>query len=160
MGENPSSIRPVAQTQRERRKILGNVPGFELERRVLIADDDLTTAAALSSLENAENCAVVRARDGAEVYRILRGDADFQAAVLNATLPRIEGVELVRYMKTENRLKRIPIVIITAGHDYGLVAQFFAAGAIALIYKPFSPDRLWRMLQVIFAPAIARRRAA
>jgi CheY-like chemotaxis protein len=150
----------LAKVQRERRLLVSRLPGFELKPRVLVADDDITTGSLLSSLASSENFEVVTVRDGAQAYRLLKVDSDFQAVVVNPAMPHIEGVEIVRYMKTENRLKRIPVVIVTAENMYQLVTDCFAAGAIAFLCKPFKAHQLWNTVQMLMGPALAKRKAA
>jgi CheY-like chemotaxis protein len=75
-------------------------------------------------------------------------------------MPEIESIELVRYMKTENRLKRIPIVIVAALESCRAVSECFDAGAIASLYKPLKPKQLLRTVQIVLAPRIAKRQAA
>ena len=79
-----------------------------------MADDDPTTASSLSTLAGSDNYEIVSVRDGAEAYRLLKSDADFCVAVINLTMPNIHGLDILRYMKTEKRLQRIPVVIVTA----------------------------------------------
>jgi len=91
---------------------------------------------------------VVSVSDGREAYRLLKADADFKVVVLNTGIPHLSGVEIVRFMKTEKRLMRIPVVMIST--DYGLkqVTESFAAGALAVLPKPFSPVQLDRTIRM------------
>jgi len=116
--------------------------------RVLVADDDPLTSRLLTSLSKNERFQVTPVSDGREAYRMLKSDADFKAAVFNITLPNLEGVELVRYMKTEKRLMRIPVVAIGNAHDLKGMAQSFAAGAVAFLSKPFIADQLLRAVRI------------
>ncbi len=98
--------------------------------------------------------------DGSQAYRILRTDDDFQAIVINPTMPGIDGLELLRYLKSENRLKRIPIVIVVSEDGLRVIAQGFGAGAVACMWKPVSGDVLWRTVRMLMSQNIARRKAA
>jgi len=51
-------------------------------------------------------------------------------------------------MKTEKRLMRIPVVLVSGGGDTKTVAEGFAAGAIALLQKPFTAAQLHRTLRL------------
>ena len=77
-----------------------------------------------------------------------RTDADFKAAVFNMTMPHLKGVDIVRFMKTEKRLMRIPVVIVTAELGLRLIADSFAAGAALFLPKPFTTDQLQRALRI------------
>src|ERR1700694_55903 len=86
----------------------------ENRRRILVADDDPAILRLVTGILEKENFGVVSARDGREAYKILQGDKDFTAAILDVVMPHISGPELVRFMKTEKSLMRIPVMIITA----------------------------------------------
>jgi chemosensory pili system protein ChpA (sensor histidine kinase/response regulator) len=79
---------------------------------------------------------------------LLKSDSAFGAAVLGMDMPNLEGVEIVRYMKTEKRLKGIPIVVIAGAHGLKLIAECFAAGAMSFLPKPFSTEQLRRTLRM------------
>ncbi|HYV11191.1 MAG TPA: response regulator, partial [Pyrinomonadaceae bacterium] len=96
-----------------------------------------------------ENFTVVTARDGREAYKILQSDPDFTAAILDVVMPHISGPELVRYMKSEERLKRIPVMMMTAEQDPKLSSDSFSAGAIVFLPKPFTTAQLQIMLQML-----------
>jgi DNA-binding response OmpR family regulator len=116
--------------------------------RVLVADDDPLTGQLLTSISGAQGYKVVVVRDGREAYRILKLDSDFQAAIFNMAIPHLEGVDLVRHMKTEKRLQRIPVIVVGGEHDIKGVVDSFAAGALAYLPKPLTADRLQRTLRL------------
>jgi len=114
--------------------------------RVLIADDDPKTAEILASIADGSAYRIVCTRDGREAYRVMLDDADFAAAIFNMTMPHLRGVDLVRHMKTEKRLMRIPVIIVSGDNGIRTVADSFAAGAIAFLAKPFGAEQLQRTL--------------
>ena len=118
-------------------------------RRMLVADDDPAILRLIATILEKENYTVVTARDGREAYKILQTDADFTAAILDVVMPHISGPELVRYMKAEDRLKRIPVMMMTAEQDPKLSSDSFAAGAIVFLPKPFTTAQLQIMLQML-----------
>lgn len=118
-------------------------------RRMLVADDDPAILRLISTILEKENYSVVMARDGREAYRILQTDSNFTAAILDVVMPHISGPELVRYMKSEERLKRIPVMMMTAEQDPKLSSDSFSAGAIVFLPKPFTTAQLQIMLQML-----------
>ena len=114
--------------------------------RVLIADDDPVIRHWITSILEGEGYAVVSTNDGRDAYRLLQGDANFAGAVLDMSMPYLEGSDLIRFMRTEKRLMRIPVMLITAESDIKLLASGFAAGATILLPKPFTRKRLQQML--------------
>ena len=120
-------------------------------RRILLADDDPAILRLVTTILEKDSYEVVTARDGREAYKVLQRDPDFIAAILDVVMPHITGPELVRYMKTEKRLMRIPVMMMTAEQDPKLPSDSFAAGAIVFLPKPFTTAQLQTMLQMLIA---------
>src|SRR5258705_13793179 len=78
--------------------------------RVLIADDDPVMTHLLTTILKQQQCESVIANDGREAYRILQADSRFRAAILDMSMPFLEGLDLIHYMRSERRLMRIPIM--------------------------------------------------
>jgi CheY-like chemotaxis protein len=125
--------------------------------RVLVANDDPATRRLLIPIGEKDGYQFVNVEDGREAYRMLKSDGDFGAAVFDMAMPHLKGVEIVRYMKTENRLKRIPIVVIAGEHGLKLIAECFAAGAMTFLPKPFSTEQLRRTLRMAINSQAAKR---
>ncbi len=124
-------------------------PQLEAENRILLADDDPAILRLVSTILEKDNYKVVTARDGREAYKLLQQDPDFIAAILDVVMPHITGPELVRYMKTEKKLTRIPVMMMTAEQDPKLSSDSFAAGAVVFLPKPFTTAQLQTMLQML-----------
>lgn len=118
-------------------------------RRVIVADDDPAILRLVKAILEKENYTVVTARDGREAYKILQNDQNFVAAVFDVVMPHISGPELVRFMKTEKRLLKIPVMMMTAEQDPKLSSESFAAGAVVFLPKPFTTSQLQIMLQML-----------
>jgi CheY-like chemotaxis protein len=127
--------------------------------RVLVVDDDPITAALLSTVSEREGYQVVSVRDGREAYRILKSTADFTAAVFNMTMPHLDGVDLVRHMKTEKRLMRIPVVIVAGNHGLKLISDSFAAGALAFLPKPLTTEKLAQTVRLAIGSQAVRKQS-
>ena len=117
--------------------------------RILVADDDPAILRLISTILEKEEFSVVNARDGREAYKILQSDPNFTAAILDVVMPHISGPELVKYMKSENKLMRIPVMMMTAEHDPKLTSDCFSAGAVVFLPKPFTTAQLQIMLQML-----------
>ena len=125
--------------------------------RVLVADDDPAILRLVTAILEKEGFAVVGARDGREAYRALQDDANFTAAVFDVVMPHIPGPELVRYMRTEKRFNKIPVMMMTAEQDPKLSADSFAAGAVVFLPKPFTTSQLQTMLRMLVGKAVIQK---
>ena len=122
-------------------------------RRILVADDDPAILRLVTAIVEKEGFKVVAARDGREAYKLLQTDADFVAGIFDVVMPHIQGPELVRYMKTEKRLMRIPVMMMTAEQNPKLSSDSFAAGAVVFLPKPFTTAQLQIMLRMLISRA-------
>ncbi len=134
---------------------LSEAPTYSMREpaRVLIADSDPNTGRLLSTLGEREGFTVVTVEDGRAAYRVLKSDDNFTAAVFDMNVPHLDGVEIVRYMKTEKRLMRIPVVVIAGAQGLKLITECFAAGAVAFMPKPFTTEQLRRTLRLAISQA-------
>ena len=128
--------------------------------RVLIADDDPVMRHLLTAAVKQQQCEAVVASDGREAYRILQSDAKFRAAILDMSMPFLEGLDIVNYMRSEKRLMKIPIMIITAEESLKLMTDSFSAGATAFLPKPFTSEQLESAIRVLLHSQKMSKRAA
>lgn len=124
---------------------------------VLVVDDDPGVRQVVSvSLDQYE---VVLAADGAEALDKL-GLLDVDAVVLDVMMPRLDGIETLRRIRSDARLRDLPVVMLTAkvGEDDHL--RGFQAGADAYVTKPFEPDDLQATVDMVIGKTPDERRAA
>ena len=117
----------------------------------MVADDDPAILRLVKTLVEKEGYTVVTASDGREAYKILQTDTDFTAAIFDVVMPHIQGPELVRHMKTEKRLMKIPVMMMTAEQNPRHSSESFGAGAIVFLPKPFTASQLQVMLRVLIS---------
>jgi CheY-like chemotaxis protein len=123
--------------------------GNSSKGRILVADDDPAILRLVKTIVEKEGYEVTSARDGKEAYKALQDHADFTAAVFDVVMPHISGPELVRFMKTEKRFMKIPVMMMTAEQDPKLPSDSFAAGAVVFLPKPFTTAQLQTMLRML-----------
>ena len=122
-------------------------------KRILIADDDPAILRLLTAIIEKEGYEVVTARDGREAYKLLQSDPGFLACIFDVMMPHIQGPELVRHMRTERRLMKIPVMMMTAEQNPKLSSDSFAAGAVVFLPKPFTTSQLQIMLRMLISKA-------
>ena len=118
------------------------------QSKVLVADDDPAILRLVKAIVEKEGYTVVTARDGKEAYKILQSGEAFIAAIFDVVMPYIQGTELVRYMQSEKRLMKVPVIMMTAEQNSRLSSDSFAAGAVAFLPKPFTNAQLQTMLRM------------
>jgi two-component system chemotaxis sensor kinase CheA len=121
--------------------------------RVLIADDSLTTRAAMKAVLELAGFAVVPAADGEEAFALIR-DQGCQVVVSDVQMPRLDGLALTRRLKADPRLRSIPVILITslgspedraagleAGADGYLVKREVERGMLLELVRQLLPGR-------------------
>src|ERR1700682_1036941 len=121
-------------------------------RRVLVADDDALTLEMLTAIVEMEGYRAVSVSDGRQALRVLQQDATFSAAIFDMMMPHLQGLELILYMKSEERLRSIPVGMITGGPDPKIWDEGVAAGACVFLPKPFKPTQVRTMLRLLESP--------
>ena len=129
-------------------------------KRVLVADDDPIIRRLVTSAVLREGFEIVVVNDGREAYRILQSDANFKAAIFDMMMPHLEGLDIIRFMKTEKRLMRIPAMIITSEQNLKLMSDSFSAGASLFLRKPFTSEQLQATLRILLSTSSPTRKAA
>jgi len=117
--------------------------------RVLVVDDEknirLTIAQSLQKLD----LEVENAVNGEEALQKIR-QGDFQLVLLDLKLPGMDGMEVLRKVRSFN--KQIKILIITAHGTVENAVEAMKLGAVDFIQKPFTPDEI----RAFVAKALAR----
>ena len=85
-----------------------------MPQRVLIVDDEEDARLMISAVALKSGLEVVEAVDGREALDILQNDADFVLVICDKMMPRLDGYEVIRYMRNDDRLKDIPVIMSTA----------------------------------------------
>ena len=111
-------------------------------RSILIADSDPASLRLLSTIVEEAGFKAVTAQNGRDAHRILQSNANFAAGIFELVLPHVSGPDLVRNMMRDKRLKNMPVIMTTGTRSMRLSAESFAAGARALVPKPFTPTQL------------------
>jgi two-component system alkaline phosphatase synthesis response regulator PhoP len=109
--------------------------------KVLVVDDEEYIQHILNFSFGAEGYDVVTAGDGEEGIKKARSEKP-DIIVLDIMMPKMDGYEACKRLKTDPHTKNIPVILLTAKGrevDRKLGSQ---AGADDYVVKPFSPGRL------------------
>lgn len=124
---------------------------------ILLAEDDAVVAElvlhTLATMTPAPH--VVHVRDGVEALDFLsaRGSYAHRApgnptvVLLDVKMPRLDGLEVLRQVKTNENLKTTPVVMFTSSQDERDVRESYLLGANAYVVKPVEFRRFAFILQ-------------
>jgi DNA-binding response OmpR family regulator len=116
-----------------------------LGRILLVEDDPKDVELTLTALDeyNLANEVVV-ARDGEEAldYLYYRGNFTMRSnenpavLLLDLKLPKVDGLEVLKQIKSEDKLKMIPVVVLTSSHEERDMVASYKLGVNAYVVKP------------------------
>jgi CheY-like chemotaxis protein len=112
-----------------------------MSQHVLVVDDELTVRRLVQlNLERA-GFRVTTANDGMEALDSVAADRP-DLVLTDITMPRLDGIELVRRLKGNPETQSIPVVMLTAKAQDADHFEAERSGADRYLHKPFHPLRL------------------
>jgi CheY-like chemotaxis protein len=69
--------------------------------------------------------------------------------LLDLKLPGMSGLELLRWLRQQKNLRRIPVLVLTSENDARLMDAAYDAGANSYLLKSVSPDEIERVVNLI-----------
>ncbi len=109
---------------------------------ILVVDDSKVMREMLiACLRGQENFTFTQASSGLEAIEQLSLKL-FDLLLLDLNMPDIGGVEVVEFVRSQDRLKNVPIIIVTTRGDEASKEKALSAGATHYMTKPFSPEQI------------------
>ncbi|HEY6404247.1 MAG TPA: response regulator [Blastocatellia bacterium] len=115
-------------------------------KKILVAEDDMNDAELILAALGKYNIGneVIIVQDGAEALDYLhrRGDYETRAegnpvlALLDIKMPKVDGLEVLREIRADERLKMIPTAMLTSSRQEGDLLVSYQLGVNAYIVKP------------------------
>ena len=115
---------------------------------VLAVDDSASMRQMLAFTLRAAGYHVVEAVDGMDALDKLRTQP-VDVVLTDQNMPRMDGLELTRSLRSQDRWRELPVLILTTDAVEALKQAGRAAGATGWLLKPFDPARLVEVLQKV-----------
>ena len=122
---------------------------------VLVVDDDPETRLLLRSVLHDRDFRVTEAEDGPGALAVLEGSDTVHLVTLDLLMPEMDGIEVLRRIRSRVRTAAIPVIVATAKDDPDVEVALFEAGADDFVVKPIDPPRFILRIQ-----SVLRRRSA
>jgi two-component sensor histidine kinase len=116
--------------------------------RILIAEDDLTTRRYLASILEKKGHQIVSVGDGEEAWQAIQADSAPRMLLLDWQMPKVEGPELCRRVRTLERDVKPYIIILTIKNEKKDIASILDGGADDYLTKPYDPGELFARIHV------------
>lgn len=115
---------------------------MESKYNILIVDDELSNLQlGINILKQQSNYNIIFATSGEQALERLK-EHDFDLILLDIIMEPMDGFEVCREIKSNKKLKDIPIIFLTAKNDEESIQKGFNLGAVDYITKPFFATEL------------------
>jgi chemosensory pili system protein ChpA (sensor histidine kinase/response regulator) len=111
------------------------------EKTIMVVDDSVTVRKVTSRFLEREGFRVITAKDGVEALQLLQ-DHIPDVMLLDIEMPRMDGFEVAKNIRTSSRLKDLPIIMITSRTGEKHRERAFSLGVNKYMGKPYQEDLL------------------
>ena len=128
------------------------------KERVLVVDDEQLNLFIIEEFLEQESLELELHSNPLEAWACLVApESDFSLVVLDRMMPELDGMELLRRMKSEARLLDIPVIMQTAASSPEQVREGLEAGAYYYLTKPYEPEALISIVRAALEDRRGRR---
>jgi two-component system cell cycle response regulator len=123
----------------------------------LVVDDNKITTKLLNRYLTPAGYTVKEAYDGIECLEKVQEELP-DAIVLDVMMPRLDGYETVKRLKSDPKTSKIPVVIVTALNDVSNQVKAIESGADDFLSKPIEDKLLIAKVKLLSSLSVEQRR--
>lgn len=120
---------------------------------ILIVDDQMESRELLKRNLQLNKATVLEASNGTSMFSIL-AKQEVDLILLDLILPEMDGDELLELLKQDEKLRAIPVIVVSGNKETDRVIRCIEAGAEDYLFKPFNPV----LLQARISAGVERKR--
>ena len=121
-----------------------------MQKSILIVEDSVTILEVLSFSLDKHGFKVQAASDGEKALKFLDG-THFDLIITDLYMPKMDGLELVKKIKSMEAYKNIPILLLTTETQQNKKLEAKKAGVTGWVIKPFVPEKLIRAIKKLLS---------
>ena len=123
---------------------------MDLNMKVLVVDDFATMRRIIKNiLKQTGFTNILEAEDGKSALKMLQSDK-FDLILCDWNMPEMQGIELLTRIRSDEQLKGIPFVMVTAEAHKENILEAVKAGVNSYIVKPFTAEIVEQKLKKLF----------
>jgi CheY-like chemotaxis protein/signal transduction histidine kinase len=120
---------------------------------ILLAEDDMRTAYAVSALLGERGAEVFVADNGLVALELLERHPEIRVVLMDVMMPELDGYQAMKRLRAEKRFRDLPVVALTARAMAGERERCIEAGASDYLTKPVDQERLLATITRWLKPA-------
>jgi two-component system chemotaxis response regulator CheY len=118
--------------------------------KILVVDDSSTMRRIImNTLKSLGYEDIIQAADGVEAWEALQQNPDIGLVMTDWNMPNMNGLELVKKIRADEKYKNLPIVMVTTEGGKKEVITALKAGVNNYIVKPFNKQILQKKLEEV-----------
>ncbi|MDM8536369.1 HAMP domain-containing protein [Desulfobacterales bacterium HSG17] len=117
-------------------------------KKVLVVDDEMRNIFAITAVLERENLEIIYAESGKEAIDLLNNNPDIDIMLLDIMMPEMDGFEVIKQVRENDRFKSLPVIAVTAKTMPGDREKCLQAGATDYISKPINNANLVSVIRV------------
>jgi DNA-binding response OmpR family regulator len=125
-----------------------------LSRKILVVEDHADTRELLARLLELENFSVVTAADAVAALKSVESE-DPDIVVTDVGMPNLEGIEMIKTLRSQSKFESLPIVSMTA-YGQGIASEALVAGADSSLTKPLEFEQLIDSIKLLIGRELSR----
>lgn len=119
--------------------------------KILVVDDQTMMRAITKDILNSLGYVnIAEAENGSMALEKLRTDK-FDLVMLDWNMPVMQGIDVLKAMREDPKLKDIPVIMVTAEAEKTKVVEALKSGVTNYIVKPFKPSALREKFEQVFS---------
>ncbi len=119
---------------------------LKIKKTILVVDDSNII---INFIENIvkDEYNVVRANNGIEAVNMI--EEGIYAILLDLNMPKSSGIDVLKYLKDNDLMEKIPVVIITGNNTKEAVSEVIGYNVLDVLNKPFTVDNIKKVMTLI-----------
>jgi two-component system chemotaxis response regulator CheY len=127
-----------------------NLPEANMAKKIMTVDDSPTIRQMLGMALKGAGYEVVEAENGKDALSKLESEK-VSMLITDLNMPEMNGIDLIRSVRQSPGLRFLPIIMLTTETQEAKRQAGKAAGASGWIVKPFKPEQLLKVVQMVMA---------
>ncbi|MCK5717131.1 MAG: response regulator, partial [Thiomargarita sp.] len=121
-------------------------------KKILIVDDDMRTLFLLSGVFQKHGLQVYKVANGQKALEVLENEHAIDVVIMDIMMPVLDGYKTLQAIRSQERFKNLPVILVTAKASKEEQAKGLAAGANEYLIKPVNVQTLLSLLQLYLYP--------